>query len=131
MQTPKCLGSSQYTTCFNLCGSFSREGLPPQLSTGRAAITSNHISLVFDFVVNYDGYVYTMSFYEASLSRLLPVHISVVHAHHHRRFFAKLGDRFASAKASSLFTTVFIRMRKKMLNQKTFIFSTFLDMLRL
>lgn len=30
---------------------FSREGLPPRLSARRAAITGNHISLVFGIVV--------------------------------------------------------------------------------
>lgn len=77
MQTLKCLGSGQYTTCFNLRGIVSvAKSLPPRLS----AITGNHISLVFGFRRTSR----IISFYEAVVKSIVkPVFVlSVRHAHH-------------------------------------------------
>lgn len=65
MQTPKCLGSSQYTTCFNLCGIVS-VAKDSHRGCLRGALQLRAITLALfstsSYIANYDGYVCTMSF---------------------------------------------------------------------
>lgn len=69
----------------------------PVAAVKRAAITGNRISLVFDFVVHRELWVFMKLSLSPSLS---PSVLSILHRTPPsvRGYFAKLGDRFASAK---------------------------------
>lgn len=107
MQTLKCLGSSQCTTCFNLCGiaSVAKDSHRGSL---RGALQLRAITLALfsalSYIANYDRYVCTMGFYEASVVKLVVKSDRIV-CHvctplSIRRLFAKLivRNRFALTK---------------------------------
>lgn len=93
MQTLKCLGSSQYTTCFNLCG-IASAAKDSHRGSLRGALQLRAITLALfsalSYIANYDRYMCTMGFYKASVVKLIVKSIRIDSLPN--------SDRFALAK---------------------------------
>lgn len=74
MQTLKCLGSSQCTTCFNLCG-IASAAKDSHRGSLRGALQLRAITLALfsalSYIANYDRYMCTMGFHKTSVVKLI------------------------------------------------------------